>query len=74
MNTLLTKFVTSMLKGFFYDEAHAHQFGSGLFHKFHDAFGSISVGQEIIDEKYPVARTEKVFTDTYIIGAFIDVR
>ena len=24
MNTLLTKFVTSMLKGFFYDEAHAH--------------------------------------------------
>ena len=41
MDTLRTQFVSAVLKSLFDDEAHAHQFGTGLIHQVNNALGGI---------------------------------
>lgn len=55
MDALAAQLVTTMLEGFLYDESHAHQFRASLLHQVHDAFGGVSVGKEVVDEKHLVA-------------------
>ena len=60
MDALAAQLVTTMLEGFLYDESHAHQFRASLLHQVHDAFGSVSVGKEVVDEKHLVAGREEI--------------
>ena len=63
-----------MLEGFLYDESHAHQFRASLLHQVHDAFGSVSVGKEVVDEKHLVAGREKILADAYVVRALLGER
>ena len=67
MDTLAAQLVASVLKGFLYDESHAYQLRAGLLHQVYNAFGGVSVGEEIIDEKHLVAGSEEIFADAYVV-------
>ena len=60
-----------MLKGLFYDETHACKRGSGLVYEVYYAFGSIAVGQEVVNEQYVVAFAQKVLAHADVIVAVL---
>ena len=67
MDTLAAQLVASVLKGFLYDESHTYQLRAGLLHQVHNAFGCVSVGKEVINEKHLVAGSEEIFADAYVV-------
>ena len=74
MNAHLAQFVAAVLEGFFYQEAHAHEFGTGLIYQFEYALGGIAIGQEVVDEEHLVALAQVVAAHAHIVRALLGKR
>lgn len=58
----------------FYQEAHAHEFGTGTIYQFEYALGGIAIGQKIVDEEYFVALAQVVAAHAHIVRALLGKR
>ena len=67
MNAHATQLVSTMLEGFFYQEAHALEFCTSLLYEVDDAFSCVTISQEVIDEQYLVAFAQVVTAHTYVV-------
>ena len=74
MNAHVAQFVAAVLEGFFYQETHAHEFGTGLIYQFEYALGGIAIGQEVVDEEYLVALAQVVAAHAHIVRALLGKR
>ena len=71
MDAHAAEFVATVLEGFLDEEAHAHEFGTGLLHEVENTLGRVAVGQEVIDEEHLVALLQIVAAHANVVGALL---
>ena len=67
MYSFLSEISAAVLECLFNYETHSDEFRARLLNEFHDAFGSIAVGEEIVDEKHPVVFVQIFPAYDYIV-------
>ena len=66
-----SEFIAAMLKFLFNEESHSNDFSFCLFGQIDDTFGSVAIGQEVVDEENLVALFQIIAADTYAVGALL---